>query len=634
MQDLTREDIRQFVDDRFRSVPQLASMASENEDEMNKVKEQIVHRAEGVFLWVSLAVKDQIQGLRNDDSPEQLQERLTRLPSEIEGVYTRMLDRIDKIYLREASLILKMALFESSLSTLELALASYPDLEDMLSSTDEISVQKMVSLCRSTRNKLVTRCAGILEVHEGPYLEDIDQEDKDQEDEPDKRGSPSRLRSDISDVEILTSEMSTAVDFVHRTAIDFLKNPGPGKAFIDTNISPTFGPQVQYVKALLGGSRLIAELKLRRSEGWFGTSQFDIDNIMGKVADLEDSTRMPQVKLCELIDCTMSNLDRRLPNWSSDSHWCARQGQLTGMKTPGQDAICPHSSQEDVTLSTTSPITNLDNHGAAQTDPRTFLGFAASHGLSLYVNHILDCREKKVGLEELDDLLCCSVFGYRFLIYFTHFDSRPLILVPELLSRGANRNARLEGKTIWETFLGRMASTWEFLATYRSPTNLEILALATIAFIEHGADLGTIWSGTFNFTWFLSSVGPTTKCSFDLRASALFIIELVMRNEPDMPRISKMCDARGAVRYSSCTTIRIRLRDEGGGGGRRGEEGPSKQFKLSKQESRDFLEFLERSIPDRGIDANFRDQLSEFYLRLVENRSRASSQSSMDASDA
>ena len=69
LQDLTKEDIRQFVDGSFQRVPQLVSMASENEYEMNEVKKRIVDRAEGVFLWVSCKFHPAILKLPSDCMP-------------------------------------------------------------------------------------------------------------------------------------------------------------------------------------------------------------------------------------------------------------------------------------------------------------------------------------------------------------------------------------------------------------------------------------------------------------------------------------------------------------------------------------------------------------------------------------
>ena len=472
LQDFTHEDIRRYVDDRFQEVPQLVSMASENEDGMIKVKEQIVDRAEGVFLWVSLAVKDQIRGLRNDDSPEQLQERLARLPNEIEGIYTRMLDRVDKLYLREAALFLKMALYRPGVSVLELSLASYPGLEDMLLSTDKVSEQKMISLCRLTRSRLITRCVGLLEVHE-PSNWDVERkiisdrtitsgakqpeasasvdmsasdfqretrndmnrehEPRQPHREPDTRDPASNSKPKNTDADILKLESARSVDFVHRTAIDFLRSSGPGTTFLDTNLSPGFDLRVHFLKTKLGVLRLTEELTLTRGIYWSSRRDgrlYKFDRIMAKIAKLEDSFRMPQVRLCELVDRTMSNLDLRHPDWSSHSHWCKRWGRLADMEVGGRPFFdC---------LSATSAITKSGKSSAPQKGSITFLGFAAFHGLSLYVNHVLDCQEKTAGSEDLDFLLCCSSFGVSLT---ARSNCRSLVLVPELLSRGADPNA-------------------------------------------------------------------------------------------------------------------------------------------------------------------------------------------------
>lgn len=188
LQDLTHKDIQRYVNDKFQAVPQFRSMTSENEHMMDQLKAQILFRSEGVFLWVSLAVKDQIRGLRNDDSLEQLQERLTNLPNKIEGIYIRMLRQIDKPYRQEASCFLRMVLLKPEMSVLEHALASYKGLEDMLLSADAISERELVLLCQSTRKKLITRCAGLLEISE--YTEQDTESD-----------CTSEWISDLSDVE-------------------------------------------------------------------------------------------------------------------------------------------------------------------------------------------------------------------------------------------------------------------------------------------------------------------------------------------------------------------------------------------------------------------------------------------------
>ena len=461
LQDLTRDDIRRYVTDKFQKVPQMVSMTLKNRFEMNKVKEQIVDRAEGVFLWVSLAVKDQVRGLKNDDSPKQLQDRLARLPTQIEGIYLRMLDRIDKIYLQEASSFLKMALYKPEWSLFQHALASYPGLEELLSPADTIPEREIVSFCQFTRKKLSTRCAGLLEVHQ---LNNC--------------GLASVSEANITDAKVLGMMLSTPVVFVHRTAVDFLENLGPGKAFLDTNLSSEFDPQIQVVKALLG------ELRLMKGRDKF-TSPDDIDKIMEAVLGLENSIGKPQVRLCKLMDRIMSYLDRSDPDWSSDSHWCTRWGKLAviwEVETATSTTSSSRSSPRDTSFPTTSPSTSSSTEpgdfSPTQIGSRNFNSFAASHGLSLYVNHVLD-QEKHIGPEALDDMLYCSTLARRM---------KPA----ELLRRGATPNAIFNGKTIWEHLLSRMASMWiwkKYDGCRLDVSDTKNLLTATIAFVDMGQTL-------------------------------------------------------------------------------------------------------------------------------------------------
>ena len=398
LQDLTNEDIRGYVNDTFQRVPQLVSMASVDKSEINKLKKQIVDRAECVFLWVFLAVKDQIRGLRNDDSPEQLQQRLAWFPSEIEGVYARMLDQIDKTYLQEASSFLKMALDIPKLSVLDLALASYPGLEDMITSADVGSERRVVLLCQSTRKKLITRCVGFLEAHEDPHQEDTDEENTnhenaDQEDierqtvsdrtynfgakqlessskvemsisdfqretrddfdrenelgqphrEPDKSSPASSSKPEMTDAKTLKLESARSVYFTHPTVVDFLKYPGPGKAFLDINLPPGFDPGVRYFKAELAVKRLMEELNQRKA-----TVQAENKNFTASASGRESPTFYSQTSFVD--SGYASNRAYSTSNSSIELEQAAHSGEKMSSRVT-DDEIQSLASDQDETQS-------------------------------------------------------------------------------------------------------------------------------------------------------------------------------------------------------------------------------------------------------------------------------------------
>ena len=670
LQDLTFRDIRQYVTDMFQGVPQLKSMTSENEHEMNELKEEIVTRAEGVFLWVSLAVKDQIRGLRNEDSPEQLQDRLASLPSEVEGIYLRMLLHIDRPYRQEASRFLQMALHKPGLTLFEHALASYKSLEEMLLSADETFEREYLSLCRSTRNRIMVTCVGLLEVHEPPTRDaeietindrssesdsqqleagpndnlsasDSESETADDSDGEEERGLPNPEADtnnpkpgpeiDLADTEALYLDLDTTVDFVHRTAIDFLRESDKGREFLRANLSPDFDPQVLYVKASLGKLRLPRHIKS------YGSYRVNIDKIMEQVAEIEDRTGTAQNKLCELIDRTMSSLDHGHPDWRPNSHWCARWGKLARLREDReQDKSCSstrtnsRSSSRDSFYSTLSEPTTRGDSNTALTTPLDFLSFAASHGLCHYVEQQLDCREKSGGPETLDYLLWVSTIS----VYRSSNGSPPLTkvlkVVTELLRRGANPNTKILKRTIWEEFqelmlfhLGSEIRSHPFSSIWDDITP------AISAFLECGADVHAIWTYHTSRVMYLGSrrdeanLAPekiARMCSFDMQLSALSVIRLCWRSEPVFPRIWEMCLARGALSHSKCTILEVIFSDE------KELTEEKKRYELSEQESKDFLELFERYMAigktkyDRPPQArvNLRRRILDFYDMLDE----------------
>lgn len=670
LQDLTYKDIQRYVNDKFQAVPRLKSMTLEDRYQIDKVKDEIVTRSEGVFLWVSLAVKDQIRGLRNDDSPEQLQERLADLPNEIEDIYIRMLHQIDKPYRQEASCFLSMALRWPGLSVLRHALASYKGLENMLLSADAMSEREVVLLCQSTRKKLITRCAGLLEIIDltdqdtenestskwisdssdlDPEPTDADLSDgmsasdsiretvgdsnREKENEQptqklDREGSFPASEHKITDDKALEVERKTKVTFIHRTAFDFLDFSGPGRDFLEANLSPDFDPQVLSIKMSLG---------LWRLRGYFKPEidKPDPDSVLSMIAILEDKFGAAQTGLCELLDRTMSIIDRSHLDWSPESHWCTRWGEFADRYLREQDAasssptLSSRSSSRDSFYSAPSEPTVPGDSNAAPPGSINFLTFAASHSLSLYVHHVLEFSQPSVSSGTLDFLLYCSTFSPGFAVYSVQAMSKTVL---ELLRRGANPNARFKGNTAWRGFLKHLVelSNWSLGTSLRITTfrdmAIQPLALATIAFVEHGADVGLIWTKRL-FQLESRSQNPSFECIFDLQASPLSTIELCMRNAPEMPRIRKLCDTRGAFRYLRCPTLRFDVDSQ-----TEEYELLRKEFKLSEQESEDFLRIFESSTEpsgawDAGAFARLTGQLLALYNRLNESHPDSSSSS-------
>ena len=576
-----------------------------------------MEKAQGVFLWVSLAVKDQIRGLKNEDGPEMLRKRLALLPSEVEGVYSRMLHQIDRLYQQEASHFLRMARYSPGMSLLEHTFVYDKGLEEMLLSASEVPKQKIHSKCRTVENRILVTCVGFLEVHQSSYSRVEIQNTSKRSSETDfKQLDPSpdddtlASESETTDAESFDFELDTTVDFVHRTAVEFLENFESGKDFLRAKSSPNFDPQVSHIKALLGKAKVTGDLE-------------DVDEIMFEAADVEDRTGMAQTSLCELIDRTVSIIDHKHPDYCPDSHWCTRFGKLAKLyHNENEPSTSTSSSQSNSCDSFYPAASESMNFGCSTAAPRespSFLGFAASHGLSGYVQQILDREQKSVDPELLDYLLFYSVAPNPYRNWNPDLHLKSINVTTKLLSRGANPNAVFLGKTIWNHFLENLFFVWSgTLRLDKQYFDNQTITRSIIAFIEHAADVNSIW--TFHFrTW---------TFGFDIQMSALSLIQAVMQSSPGSPQIQET--GRGALYYSRCTILEVVVdkRDwENFLGLWTG--GLSKQYELSEQESRQLMEIVMSTVSlslnrvHSTLSKRY-DQVIDLSHRLDKNRSQVS----------
>ena len=238
LQDLTREDIHTFVSDEILS--EMRSSLHIREDErwmMIMGIDTLVDKADGVFLWVSLAIKDQIRGLRNHDNEKQLRERLLILPDKVEDTYARMLGQIDKPYRKEASQSLQLILRNQHVTLLHFILKGCRDLDILLTGHNDLTERRVIEMSRLIRKRIVSTCAGMLEVyeHEDHYMTINDEPQED---------------------EILNLEERFFVSWIHRTALNFMNTSAQGRAFLKVNANAEIFPGLLDFKVLLAQSRL------------------------------------------------------------------------------------------------------------------------------------------------------------------------------------------------------------------------------------------------------------------------------------------------------------------------------------------------------------------------------------------
>ncbi|KAI0188496.1 hypothetical protein EV127DRAFT_471231 [Xylaria flabelliformis] len=161
LQDLNRGDIKHFVQ---------GSLAKTqlDQEERTDLAEQIVQRAEGVFLWASLVTQSLLKGIMAGDDQEIIQQRLDSLPKNMEQLFKRMLKDVDVVYQESLGLYVQLMMIEREFDLVPLSISIIATLQLQESIN---SYGQFVDECEKTELWINTRSAGLLEVYD--YWKDV-----------------------------------------------------------------------------------------------------------------------------------------------------------------------------------------------------------------------------------------------------------------------------------------------------------------------------------------------------------------------------------------------------------------------------------------------------------------------------
>lgn len=552
LQDLTKADIRKFVSDQLLAFPRLQSMTAQDlqnvpDAAISMIIDVIVWKADGVFLWVELAVKDQIRGINEEDSLEQLRERLRILPTTLEELYAHMLNKIHKAHWKEAAWFLRFALQADSDTLLDFTLGVYPQLDHDLGSSVHVPVENVISHCQRTRRRIITTCAGLLEVHEvGAYAD--------------------------SDSEFgAVAEDEIHVTFLHRTVTDFMNESERGRDFLDRNTTTNRNIFEVWAKVLVARARVLG---IHPDEEIY--SRFHIlGSIMEAVYDAECETGQAQTAVCDYIERAMEILDLERGNQPSESHWCLRiidwaseksnfdwQEHLEWVKSDG--FFSPSNQVERQSFSRLVSEFLID-----------YLGFVASKGLKLYVEQQIKSLSADSRVHTADYLLCCAMCSYSFDCLGRSI-SGPFDLAGTLLKYGGNPNTQAFGSTVWGLFLAKMFQARH----HRELDDPEIFTRKwgklLDSFLKHGADTcGILCNLSWGYRFQVSNghldglldaspelrsrSGRWCESHFRINMSVPTLIRYCLCDSPASAEMLSFCRRNGALPFAKCTELSFAL---------------------------------------------------------------------------
>lgn len=105
LEELNTADIETFVSHKLGKESIFKRYRNQNRQASQELVTAVVTKSEGVFLWVDLVVRSLIRGLQNSDSIEILQERLSKMPGDLNAYFERMLDNVEDVYRPDAAKI-------------------------------------------------------------------------------------------------------------------------------------------------------------------------------------------------------------------------------------------------------------------------------------------------------------------------------------------------------------------------------------------------------------------------------------------------------------------------------------------------------------------------------------------------
>lgn len=296
LQDLTVNDMRRLAEDTLKSVVSRWDKAPIEEQRLlQRLPALVVDKAEGVFLWVVLAVSSLQRGAENEDTVNQLYHRLESLPSDLSDLYFDMWSRLnddEPLYRRAAAeyfnLVIMALRVEGTCQavpaivvwTALLVLSASTDSEiqhDLWGGSGAFTYSDLNHRSNQLVSTLEIRCAGLLEVVEDRRFD------------------------------------GRSVRFIHRTAYDFVVDTEDGRRIRTADPSTEQERMIRLVKGYLIALRFIKD------------GQNGIHAIFDALLQLLRLVRQPPPPEARqvLLQVEVNSILKRCMLWYEDGHFVA-----------------------------------------------------------------------------------------------------------------------------------------------------------------------------------------------------------------------------------------------------------------------------------------------------------------------
>ena len=162
LQDENHADIVDFVQSQLRS----KAPNGRTTDYYKEFADQVIDKADGVFLWVSLVVPQPRKAISRGDPPRRLRNMLNEIPISLEELFEHLLRKVDKDTLLDTVHLLRWALFSDahlSLDQFRHTFVAQPSCPYANIAEWELS-DEYIEDSRQMEQQIESRCGGLVEV--------------------------------------------------------------------------------------------------------------------------------------------------------------------------------------------------------------------------------------------------------------------------------------------------------------------------------------------------------------------------------------------------------------------------------------------------------------------------------------
>ncbi|KAH6880430.1 hypothetical protein B0T10DRAFT_144134 [Thelonectria olida] len=303
LQDLTYDDMCRYTRDELQQNRHIRHLFKASPSLKREFVESAVQQADGVFLWVRLAV-ERILSLVQADTEDDLKATLRSFPSDLDDFFDKLIFKDqNEAQITETSHLFRLICArelvadflkdESSnaLTAWELAFALSPDDDDLVleRQVKEASLEEIVSRYQTTAKHVMARFSGLLSLHRRRRLGNL------------------RVPRFVDDKTKTVAELVFVYDkvtYIHRTVRDWLMNPDGAYNGLQRSSSPGFDPHLRLLRSyVLRLKHPLEEVEHhRRLDEWYP----DIALAMTHARYITDDTKRLQSLFLNEMNQTLS----------------------------------------------------------------------------------------------------------------------------------------------------------------------------------------------------------------------------------------------------------------------------------------------------------------------------------------